>query len=88
MLTSHLSINYSTMLPLVLGDFMAVINIVYRFNHKPDVRTTLRVILHENLRKFKWGECLHLTRLVQNTYLVCVYKHDKLAFSCFSVTSN
>ena len=49
--------------PLVLGDFMAVINIAHRFNHKPDVRTQLRVILHENLPKVKWDECLRLTRL-------------------------
>ena len=51
---------------------MAVINIAYHFNHKLDVRTTLRVILHENLRKVKWGECLHLTRLVQNTLFVSI----------------
>ena len=53
--------------PLVLADFMVVINItdiVHRFNHKLDVRTPLRLILHENLRKVKWDECLCLTRLI------------------------
>ena len=52
--------------PLVLADFMGVINIAHRFNHKPDVRTPLRVILHKNLRKVKRDECLRLTRLVEN----------------------
>ena len=55
------------MLPLVLAGFMVVINITdiaHRFNHKPDVRTPLCVILHENLWKVKRDECLRLTRLI------------------------
>ena len=53
--------------PLVLAEFMVVIkitDIAHRFNHKPDIRIPLRVILHENLRKVKRDECLRLTRLV------------------------
>ena len=56
---------------LVLADFMVVINITdiaHRFNHKPDVRTPLRVILHESLRKVKRDECLRI-------YINYVYVH-------------
>ena len=62
--------------PLVLADFIGVINIAHRFNHKPDVRTPSRVILHENLRKVKRDECLRLTRLITIKAACSSSKHD------------
>ena len=79
--------------PLVLADFMDVINIAHRFNHKPDVRTPLRVILHENLRKVKRDEYLRLARLIKLVWLRKVRKIIGLATSkviiiCFQDCGN